>query len=132
MKSLKLRFYDPISYIFIYSDWYEKMSEFFETYEKTHWGRNSQLPLQQYTGLQDASGQKIFEGDILELDRGLSDYHYVVEWVFAGFQLVTYKKPNSTVRGSADGINQGYFEESDNVTVIGNIYENEELLNEHK
>ena len=82
----------------------------------------------QDTGLKDESGQEICEGDICTYHNGLSDYYYVVEWVFAGLQVVTYKKPEANVRGISDGINQGYMEDADGFEVIGNIHDNPELL----
>lgn len=82
----------------------------------------------QYTGLKDKNGTEIFEGDICKLRNGLEGYWYVVEYVFAGFQLVTYKKKTAEVRGIANGINQCYLEPDVELTVIGNIYENSELL----
>lgn len=84
----------------------------------------------QYTGLQDKNDKKIFEGDVCFDENGLTDYYCVIEWVFAGFQLVTYKKASSNARGISNGMNQGYFEDSDGIEVIGNIYDNPELLKE--
>ena len=89
----------------------------------------------QFTGLRDnkrtaefPEGQKIYEGDICINHNVLSDYYYVVKWIFAGFQLVTYKKPTSDVRGISHGINQGYMEDADHIEVIGNIHQNPGLL----
>lgn len=72
----------------------------------------------QFTGLIDKDGRKIFEGDIIEndLDR------FIVEWddEFAGFFL-----------SDADPEYQGYVtlsEVSKDGCVIGNIYDNPELL----
>lgn len=86
--------------------------------------------LMKYTGLKDKNGVEIYEGDVCFSDGGLDDYWYVVEWVFAGWQTVTYKKPESSVRGISDGVNQSYLEPdiADYLTVIGNIHENPELL----
>lgn len=88
------------------------------------------LILMQYTGLKDKNGAEIYEGDICQVDDGLSDYWYVVEWVFAGWQAVTYKKKNSSVRGISNGVNSFYIEPdcTSEMTIIGNVYENKELL----
>lgn len=88
------------------------------------------LILMQFTGLKDKNGVEIFEGDICNLSGGLDDYWYIVEWLFAGWQLVTYKKPDAKVRGISDGINQCYLEPSiaNNLAIVGNIYANPELL----
>ena len=88
------------------------------------------LILMQSTGLKDKNGAEIFEGDVCKLSGGLDDYWYIVEWLFAGWQLVTYKKPDAKVSGISDGINQCYLEPSiaSNLGIVGNIYANPELL----
>ena len=91
----------------------------------------------QYTGLTDKNGKKIFEGDLLD---GFSypylyeEYHnYFAEVVWfdntPAFGLYTHKYPTSTVRGCSDG-NCDYIEDFDSSDweVIGNIYDNPELL----
>lgn len=124
MKDIKFRYWDPFNQMMFCSE-VTHLADFFRDYELALYGNNNPV-LMQFTGLQDTNGRDIYEGDILEIEYGLSDYYYVVEWVFAGFQLVTYKKPGSTIRGISDGLNQGYFEESDETKVIGNIYETAE------
>ena len=51
-----------------------------------------------------------------------------MERVFAGFQLVTYRKPEAHCRGISDGVNQGYFEDTEGVKIVDNIYDSPELL----
>lgn len=68
----------------------------------------------QYTGLTDNNGTKIFEGDILEANNG----H--IGWVMfrnGGFVKCCYCHPKS--------FNIFW---RDNETVVGNIYDNPELL----
>lgn len=93
----------------------------------------------QYTGLTDKNGKKIFEGDIL---RGFQypfcyygEYNYYAEIIFqnCSFMTYTHKNPSSCVRGISDGnidLMEGWV--SEDWEVIGNIYDNPELLEEER
>jgi len=80
----------------------------------------------QYAGRCDKNGKRIFEGDIVKTNyfgkdygegRNFDEYDtYVVEWVDSGFCM-----KNKT------GI-YGLFKDDESIEVIGNIYENKELL----
>lgn len=74
--------------------------------------------LMQFTGLKDKNGREIYEGDIYQNKNGGKD---VVEW---------YERIQNC--GCCSDINAfGYDfddDDPDNITVIGNIYENPELL----
>ena len=69
------------------------------------------IPMMQFTGLLDKNGKEIYEGDILKYRGKLSfnDPPFVVEW------------QNDDARWTE-------FYPSNNFEVIGNIYENPELL----
>lgn len=79
----------------------------------------------QYTGLHDKNGQEIYEGDII------SDGYEkcLVVWVkkYAGFMLKLLEEKNDFREWSNPFIDLGKEDE-----VIGNIYENPELLEEEK
>jgi uncharacterized phage protein (TIGR01671 family) len=79
--------------------------------------RNAEI--MQYTGLKDKNGKEIYEGDIVTLWNGLYDLkeHYVVRWYQFGFDYSNPSNPDET----------HYFPQ-DKIEVIGNIYENPELL----
>jgi uncharacterized phage protein (TIGR01671 family) len=93
----------------------------------------------QFTGLLDKHGKEIWEGDIITqdeyiwLDNGKPNYRGTVEWIYSQWQVVAHFV-NSSKRGISDGINKGLneegFEEGAKTSweVIGNIYENSDLL----
>ena len=91
------------------------------------------LVVMQYTGLEDKNGKEIYEGDIVTIpgqypyfDCDTPNYVAEVEWIFAGFQTVLHCI-NGEKRGISEGINEP-LEDGDYFEVIGNIYENPELL----
>jgi len=82
--------------------------------------------LGQYTGLTDKNGTKIFEGDIVEYETGkkvrigrvfFSDFR-------ASFSVTAGK--NGSARINNDLFN--YIQSRNSVIVIGNIYDNPELI----
>ena len=80
------------------------------------WGAYpSDAILMQYTGLKDKNGTEIYEGDIMEWDEKEwgAPYREIVEWRYSLFETREDVWPQSC-------------------EVIGNIYENPELLTEGK
>lgn len=72
----------------------------------------------QYTGLKDRNGKEIYEGDILS---GHSDGNVKVVWKDACWQCIFDDEANI-------GLDEMCIWFGNNACVIGNIYENSELL----
>jgi uncharacterized phage protein (TIGR01671 family) len=72
--------------------------------------------ISQFTGLLDKNGKEIYEGDIIT--NGDRNIKYIVEWYDCGLRARQYN--NDSYIGLA------YWQ--DRLEVIGNIYENKELL----
>lgn len=83
------------------------------------------LVIMQSTGLVDRDGKIIFEGDIVQFEdcSEASDFLYIntgiIEWCQGGFHVTN--RDSVLMEDLLDG-------DSLDVTIIGNIYENRELL----
>lgn len=87
---------------------------------------NDDIEVMQYTGLKDKNGKEIYEGDILKSTPGFATFFIddkrehitTVEFIGSGF-----KENYEGVLNNLDQHDLRYVE------VIGNIYENPELMN---
>lgn len=82
----------------------------------------------QYTGITDDNGKKIFEGDILGVTNDDPDYDYITKVYLDCDTLcvdVECQDYDCTAIGFAVDI---WGDECDRVEIIGNIYDNPELL----
>lgn len=87
--------------------------------------------LMQYTGLKDKNGKEIFEGDIIEINIGLDLFNKnvvnpkkVVKFneERARFEPFAFQQIDGSIKRT------GYFGLEEYCEVLGNIYENPELL----
>lgn len=91
----------------------------------------------QFTGLKDKIGKEIYEGDVIKHDLGISEWvgkKWIVSFDMGAFQLITKGEtaPLSFVYHAFAAIDNGVIDSWDeyesHLEVIGNIYENPELL----
>ena len=80
-----------------------------------HW--NIETPITQYTGLKDAHANDIYEGDIVLYKKLIS----VVEWMW---YMWIFKHKDMCDMAQDHVVASSH----SSVTIIGNIYENPELL----
>lgn len=85
------------------------------------------FPIMEYTGLKDKNGVDIYEGDIVDKGRGEIFYNELK----AKFQVKWHDKVFKRVRGESPNYNNGedlFMNSQIAWEVIGNIYQNPELL----
>ncbi|USK56549.1 YopX family protein [Cytobacillus solani] len=129
MREIKFRAWDLDAQDRMYS-WDEIKLHFSEHVE------HEKVVVMQYTGLKDKNDKEIYEGDILnfvEFDttgghRDDREFTGIVKWKNGMFEI--WNKPDSEFYGADGGfVLQYIWLQDDEIEVIGNIYENPELLN---
>ena len=79
-----------------------------------------QFELSQYTGLKDKNGKEIYEGDIVILNDTEEENRCVVKYKYGSYILI-----DGDLRENLSNVEDSFLE------VIGNIYENKNLLEEN-
>lgn len=117
MREIKFRAWDEdnnIMYLGVF-DWGEG-----ECWRKFRVETIGDIPnLMQYTGLHDKNGKEIYEGDIIDVDGELTKIN-TVEWFANGWYYSNYHAGALPFHIISPDVVAG--------TVIGNIYENKDLL----
>ena len=83
--------------------------------------------LMQYTGLKDKQGKEIYEGDVIRVRRPMIKGQRIVEFNLGSFVM---QRKVSTSHEPFDSNTEGPCAQYNDIEVIGNIYENPELIKE--
>ena len=118
----KFRVWDSDNNVFDYIDLtdIEETIRVLDSYENYFWSdyfKDKPEYLMQCTGLKDKNGKLIYEGDIVKIYDRFID------------KIIFHKGCFCVSKGS---YNQATYWKHDTLEVIGNIYENKELLDENR
>lgn len=126
MREIKFRAWDAVMDFMVDVDYYKidfKGQVFFDNDDKSLYNQTDKLILMQYTDLKDKNNVEIYESDLLkiEMDWGYGLAEIIIKVYFE----------NGSFRAKALNSHEDTFLlELPYLEVIGNIYENPELLRE--
>jgi uncharacterized phage protein (TIGR01671 family) len=117
-REIKFRYYDSVTKSFVYSDEFcfsDPLQRCVVFFQKAVLYANGNI--QQYTGLKDSAGREIYEGDILQeyIANETRTSIGICKQVLGGWKIFSH--PSSSIYW------HGWKQ-----TIIGNIFENPELL----
>lgn len=106
----------------------------------SEWWEEADIEIMQYIEMKDKDGADIYEGDIIEFDDvGEEGYEYkegfdfrnraVIVWSNGRFELNRLMSDNSEVLDFMNNCHEDFWNALKDCKVIGNIYENQGLLN---
>jgi len=114
-KDYKVMGYDPII----------KDGKYFEIIGNDIWGTSDDYILMQYTGIKDANGKEIYEGDIVK-ETKVYDYSDDIDVNI--YQIIWNENITGFTAEGKNGSNTIHQNNMGVCEVIGNIYENSNLL----
>lgn len=119
MRQIKFRYYVLYNNLMKYSDAFDDLVQFFAAYRQAD--RNDASPiLMQHTGLKDSEGNCIYEGDIFKIHFGADNWKNCAVYFDSGCFWINDNPSELLYK------HYPHFD----LKVIGNIYQNPELLNE--
>lgn len=133
-REIKFRAWDYDTNIMVYPDSELETTFCFDKVGLSVYHNNGQemssFELMQYTGIKDKNGKEVYEGDIIKYSSDVINSFYRVNEIF---REVRFKYGMYGIKGIEDGTHIPF----GNILkcqyeVIGNIYENPELLEEEQ
>ena len=115
MREIKFRAWDKRKSRMMYDGIILDMSDCSRHDMKHNFDASDSIELMQYTGLKDKNGVEIYEGDIVKVDEEF-------------FARVLYNERFTSFDVATTGNTVGFYDYGKSLEVIGNIYENPELL----
>ena len=92
----------------------------FYNYEDVYRFEDEEVKVMQYTGVKDKNGKEIYEGDIVILNDAEEENKCIVKYKYGSYILV-----DGDLRENLSNVEAKFLE------VIGNVYENKNLLKEN-
>ena len=140
MRNIKFRVWDTLAKRYIYPDsrgqGHYSMSLNGVFYNLQNGSGGDEYIVEQYTGLKDKNGKDICEGDILSDDKVhvlCEDYSmkslYVVDYADGSYKNpLTYQSLNGSKFFKTEWLDRAKNRDYAEMTIVGNIMENPELL----
>lgn len=133
MREIKFRAWGPgvfkSEYTMFYNVAISEEGNYLETFMDYTFEEKEGYILMQYTGLKDANGKEIYEGDIVRYIDSL--YHKTIHQIVwnDNFACFSYKPYKFTDNGGDDDVTLSYIRKFE---IVGNIYEDSHLLDNSK